>query len=349
MINGIILSICIPTYNRAGRLKKCLEMLLGEIKLADIQKHIEIVVINNASTDETSIILSDFINENPSLNVVCKTNKNNLGVDFNCHIAIHTGRGEFCWLFCDDDRLERGSLKIIFDSCLKNSSVAFAYVDYQVESDNYKHASRCAVRGIQIIKGESFFEVTRLASSFASSCIFNRKILDFEKYKNYVGTKWYHLYVARDCINVNNVLIIGLPLITQNAPQLKDSRAEKRRTDDGGVEFYMSAHLNSCEFVNSLKHTIYCNTRKKWQSLKNIVMRENAYQIINYKLASGTYSTSEIFFIAKAMCSMFPFNAKLWIFELPLLLMPNRFFVRLYLALRYANKIKKSVTTRLGI
>ncbi len=346
MNNEIILSICIPTYNRSDRLKKCLYMLADEIKIGDVRKHVEIVVIDNASTDDTSLVLLDFTHDNPGLKVVCKKNDINLGVDYNCHIAIHAGTGEFCWLLCDDDRLEKGGLRIIFDSCVNSPSVAFAYIDYQIESNGSTHVSGCTAKGIHIINGVDFFGVTKLASSFASSCVFKRNRLDIEKNKKYIGTKWYHLYVTRDCISLNDVLIIGLPLITQISPPLKNSRAEKRRTDTGGLEFYISAHLNICEFVNTLKHTIFCDTRCKWTSLQKIVKRDNIYQIINYKLTSKTYFFHEIFFISRAMCIMFPFKISLWFIELPLLYMPNSVFEKIYLVLRHVNKLRKLIVRR---
>lgn len=310
-------------------------MLADEIRQANAEKQVEVVVIDNASSDGTDLILSNFISENPGLKIICKRNSKNLGVDLNCHIAVHTGSGEFCWLFCDDDRLENGALKIILDSCINNSSVAFVYVDYKVETGNQKHSSRCTVSGVQVIDGDSFFEITMLASSFASSCIFKNDRLNFEKYKKYVGTKWYHLFVTRDCINNDNVLIVGLPLITQSSPSLKHSRTEKKRTDDSGLEFYISAHLNICSFVKQLQHTVYCSTNKKWKNLMSVVIGENIYQIVNYKLTSNIYSFQEIFYISKKMSLIFPTRIGWWIFELPLLLSPNIVFRRVYTTFRY--------------
>ena len=41
------LTIAIPTYNRAGKLKKCVECILPQIK----NKPVELLVNDNASTD----------------------------------------------------------------------------------------------------------------------------------------------------------------------------------------------------------------------------------------------------------------------------------------------------------
>lgn len=52
-----ILSITIPTYNRAQYLKENLEAILKQI--TDYASKIEIIVNDNASTDNTSSVITD--------------------------------------------------------------------------------------------------------------------------------------------------------------------------------------------------------------------------------------------------------------------------------------------------
>ena len=58
----IKLSIAIPTFNRASSLKNTLERFQYQIKKipVDIQNNIEILVSNNASTDDTKKTLQEF-------------------------------------------------------------------------------------------------------------------------------------------------------------------------------------------------------------------------------------------------------------------------------------------------
>lgn len=60
-----LLSIAIPTYNRASVLTLCLDTILAQ---ADpFGEEIEILVSNNASTDQTAAIIQDYVKHYPRL------------------------------------------------------------------------------------------------------------------------------------------------------------------------------------------------------------------------------------------------------------------------------------------
>ena len=61
----ILLSICIPTYNRAAYLEECLQSLI-ESRIG-YENSVEIVLLNNCSTDNTIDIIEKFKN----LNIEC--------------------------------------------------------------------------------------------------------------------------------------------------------------------------------------------------------------------------------------------------------------------------------------
>jgi glycosyltransferase involved in cell wall biosynthesis len=50
-----LVSICIPTYNRAGLVKKAIDSALSQT-----YTNIEILVVDNASTDNIEDIISDY-------------------------------------------------------------------------------------------------------------------------------------------------------------------------------------------------------------------------------------------------------------------------------------------------
>ena len=57
-----LLSICIPTYNRAKILDRALENIERELKSIDINE-IELVIFNNCSKDDTQEIVYKYINK----------------------------------------------------------------------------------------------------------------------------------------------------------------------------------------------------------------------------------------------------------------------------------------------
>jgi glycosyltransferase involved in cell wall biosynthesis len=324
------LSVCIPTYNRHRKLIECLQMFAKEIEESRLYEHIDIAISDNCSTDSTIHAINKFIIENPKINIYYKSNDQNLGVDYNCHIALHLGQAKYRWLFCDDDILIKGSLKNIVETCENSNNISFIFVNYNIELNDKIYKSRCKIEKDLTLSGDIFFEATRLASSFASSCIFNENRISLDLHKKYIGTKWYHLYVTRDIIKHSKALILSSPKVIQVSPSLIESRYEKGRTDDNGIEFYISAHLNICDFVNQLNDTERNNGKISFREAYLTIWNENLYQIINYKLTTKNYNTDELTFVISKMIKYFGKEYRLWLIDIPLMLMPKIIFMFIY-------------------
>ena len=55
-----LLSICIPTYNRASFLKEALSRVLSQLSQIKDNNKIELLVSDNCSTDNTAEVVSEF-------------------------------------------------------------------------------------------------------------------------------------------------------------------------------------------------------------------------------------------------------------------------------------------------
>ncbi len=104
-----LLSICIPTFNRAELLELCLSTLLPQLAL--VQKEVECVISDNASSDRTSAVVAEFAASYP---VRAFRNEVNLGIIANItKCASELARGEFVLLIGDDDVLCIGAIERI--------------------------------------------------------------------------------------------------------------------------------------------------------------------------------------------------------------------------------------------
>lgn len=98
-----LLSICIPTFNRAPFLAELLEALLPQLTppRPPDQPDVELVISDNASTDATAAVIAGFVAR--GLPLRSSRNAENLGADENflrCHALA---RGRYLWLLGDDD------------------------------------------------------------------------------------------------------------------------------------------------------------------------------------------------------------------------------------------------------
>jgi len=97
-----LISICIPTYNRAISIKRLLDKLVPQV--SKVPGEVEICISNNCSTDDTRDVILGYKKEHDDL-INYNENDENLGFDRNLLKAISLARGRFVWLFGDDDSL----------------------------------------------------------------------------------------------------------------------------------------------------------------------------------------------------------------------------------------------------
>lgn len=103
------ISICIPTYNRAKYLKDAIESILTQENT-----NVEIVVSDNASTDNTEELIEYFQKENP--NITYFRWDENMGPDKNFLKAVEIASGEYCWYLGSDDTLKAGSIAKVYEA-----------------------------------------------------------------------------------------------------------------------------------------------------------------------------------------------------------------------------------------
>jgi len=106
MNKNIILTIAIPTFQGAKTIRETLESIIIQIT-----EDIEILIIDNASTDNTKDIVNEFLNKHYHIHYL--RNEKNVGLDANYDLAIKNANGEFVWLFSDDDVLLDNSISSV--------------------------------------------------------------------------------------------------------------------------------------------------------------------------------------------------------------------------------------------
>lgn len=93
----ILVSLCIPSFNRDYMLKYLLNHYVG---CSEFDDTIEIVISDNASTDSTQQMVSDFIKQYPSKNIRYYRNEKNIGAK-NFMESIRHAKGKYAKM-CND-------------------------------------------------------------------------------------------------------------------------------------------------------------------------------------------------------------------------------------------------------
>jgi abequosyltransferase len=129
-----ILSICIPTFNRADYLRDCLHSIFHE---NDSLEEIEVCVSDNASTDNTIAVIKDFQNYN---NFSYQRNEDNLGIPLNFIKVTSMASGRYIWLLGDDDVVTKDGIRLILNRIKDHSGVGFFFFSFfPPQKKNFDH------------------------------------------------------------------------------------------------------------------------------------------------------------------------------------------------------------------
>lgn len=141
-----ILSICLPTFNRAFALEKAIAAVLAEI--GDYGPAAELVVSDNASTDATRDLLHRITDH---ANVRIYLNDTNVGAPRNFDLAVQRANGEFCWIVGDDDLICPGGISKVLTVLREHPGIHFAFVNafLDVVSD---HGHGCTKRSVDVTR-----------------------------------------------------------------------------------------------------------------------------------------------------------------------------------------------------
>ena len=123
--NRPLLSCSITTYNRASWLAFSLPRLLELTRpWRDV---VEIVVCDNASTDDTAKVIEKYKAES---NFVIRRNAENVGMLGNLGATARASTGAFVWLLGDDDLLIDGAIENVIEGIATHPDVEMVYMNY---------------------------------------------------------------------------------------------------------------------------------------------------------------------------------------------------------------------------
>ncbi len=179
-----LLTIAIPTFNRAGELAGLLDVLLPQVKQF---MHVEVLISDNASTDTTASVCETAASRwaAAGAHLRVRRHESNIGADANFASCYDSALGSFFWICGDDDRIVPGALAEVLQ-LLTTASGAPADVDLIYATSYGFHSDFMAERQsdplhrrVHTMRDPRAFATTvNIMFTFISGIIVNKERLD---------------------------------------------------------------------------------------------------------------------------------------------------------------------------
>lgn len=204
--NAPLLTIAIPTWNRAAFLVKTLEQL--KLELVSLRPGtVEILVSDNCSQDETAATVQDV--QAAGLNIRYVRNSENIGSDANIAQCFNLACGKYVLILGDDDLLVDGGLNILLAQLASVEWGVICLRPYGFDRDFREEYPGGAGEEMAFEHPGEFLTTIGPLITFISSCVINKELLSSVDARQFCGGNLVqvHLVIRAALAAKNNVLM----------------------------------------------------------------------------------------------------------------------------------------------
>jgi abequosyltransferase len=127
-----LLTIAIPTYNRAKLLEQQLTWLAKAIK--GFESECEIIISDNCSTDNTQEVIKKWQKHFSNTIFIANRNTENIGVMKNIAYCINAATSKYLWTIGDDDPIEINTLGYVLENLKQYSELSLLILNFSCRS-----------------------------------------------------------------------------------------------------------------------------------------------------------------------------------------------------------------------
>lgn len=114
MNDDILVSVIVPAYNAEKYIAFCLDSIISQT-----HKNLEIIVVNDGSTDNTGKICDEYAKKDSRIKVI---HQENHGVAYTRNIGLDNASGEYFAFIDSDDYVKDNYIEILLKTCIENKS-----------------------------------------------------------------------------------------------------------------------------------------------------------------------------------------------------------------------------------
>jgi glycosyltransferase involved in cell wall biosynthesis len=286
-----LISIIIPTYNYGSRITQALLSIQNQN-----DNHIEILIIDDGSTDQTKDVICAFqtLHSNLNLHYYYQTNK---GASYSRNKGIDIARGKYLLFLDADDYLLPNALLRFRHAIVKNP-----------HADMIAAGSATFAEKTQIIKQQPFTKklsnspeinfkhyLRKKISLHQGSCLYKKQVFARIRYPETIKNAedvsvFFHVLATQQCVSMHYPVV----MINKHHGSLRHQFALHKNT---GLD------IVNLIFDKSVLPKKYFKYRKEYISVRYLSLSRIAYRHKEYKLAAKYFE--------KAICVFPPYILKI--------------------------------------
>lgn len=225
-----LLTIAIPTWNRAAYLRLNLDQLVSQFM--EVAHPVEILISDNCSTDESPDVVASFMQRGVPIRYI--RNTENIGSDSNIAQCFNEAAGRYVLLLGDDDLLVDGVLLWLVERLARQEFGVLCMRPYGFEDDFRKEYPGGSGKEMVFEDGGDFLAEIGPLVTLISACVINKKLLGKVDARDFCGGNLVQVHlVIRAALAAKQSLFVNRYLIAC------------KRNNSGGYDF-------SCVFVEEL-------------------------------------------------------------------------------------------------
>ena len=265
----MLLSICIPTYNRPNQLPNCLHSIYLAKKNSNLD--FEVCISDNGSNYDVTKIIQPYKDK---LKIRLNKNKLNLGFQPNSLKAISMATGEYVWAIGDDDLLIPGSLQKIEKLLNDNRDVDFFYINSYLLDYSYLN------------KFEKPFDTKNLPNNMEK--LSKRKISQKLHFWDLIDHKVSFDFLLGNFLNIFKRKMWLDNVSCLNETLLKDTRVWSNFDNTcAHIKIYANAFKNSQAYFCESALTVNCLGVREWGPLYPFIEIVRLPECLDYYRSRG--------------------------------------------------------------
>jgi glycosyltransferase involved in cell wall biosynthesis len=165
-----LLTIAVPTYNRAQYLDQLLSKILEQIS---DDARVELIVSDNASPDSTFEVVSGYLNRGAAIRYI--RNETNVGADRNILQCYEQASGKYVWILSDDDLIEPGTVQRVMNA-LSSGKYDLVFIWCYSFDGDYRGPKRFDPKAdLEFERAEDLAQHVHVFFTFISAVVINKE------------------------------------------------------------------------------------------------------------------------------------------------------------------------------